>query len=557
MRATSPQAVQAAYSPFRDFAGRVPESFWVSLVYFNLYRVAVAAVFLGSALVYHDELTLGQHNLPMFLTVCAGYLGIACAFQAGMKLWHEHFNLHLTVHAMVDIVAITLLMYASGGMKSGLGVMLLVSITGASLVAPRRLTFLYAALASIAALFEQGYWMLLEETPTGSFLQPALLSIGYFVTAGITGQLAQRVVANEELARKRGRELQNQLRVNQLVIGDMQDGVLVLDRDARVVQSNPQGARLLGVEPLAGMALAQALPDALPHWHAWRHDPAVAGPERPSVCDLTVRGRDLRLRFIDTGTEEGFTVAFVEDVTRSREQARQLKLAALGRLTANIAHEIRNPLSAISHAAELLAEGQNGGRNGERRGAQGEPAGTDLQRLTRIINDNTRRLERLVSDVLQLNRRDRVEAERLQLTTYMKGFLEEFARNQGLPAERIVFESAREAWVRFDRGHLHQVLWNLLTNAVRHASERTSAVRVVLKVVASQVELNVLDDGPGVDEAHQGQLFEPFFTTYSAGTGLGLYLARELCAANRAVLEYVDDMPGGHFRIVCEEAVDA
>ncbi len=316
MRATSPQAVQAAYSPFRDFAGRVPESFWVSLVYFNLYRVAVAAVFLGSALVYHDELTLGQHNLPMFLTVCAGYLGIACAFQAGMKLWHEQFNLHLTVHAMVDIVAITLLMYASGGMKSGLGVMLLVSITGASLVAPRRLTFLYAALASIAALFEQGYWMLLEETPTGSFLQPALLSIGYFVTAGITGQLAQRVVANEELARKRGRELQNQLRVNQLVIGDMQDGVLVLDREARVVQSNPQGARLLGVEPLAGMALAQALPDALPHWHAWRHDPAVAGPERPSVCDLTVRGRDLRLRFIDTGTEEGFTVAFVEDVER-------------------------------------------------------------------------------------------------------------------------------------------------------------------------------------------------------------------------------------------------
>jgi two-component system sensor histidine kinase PilS (NtrC family) len=542
-------------SPFQFFSVRVPESFWVSLGYFNLYRFAVAAVFLGTALAYHDELTIGQHNLPIFLTVCAVYLGTAGAFQAGIRLWRDRFsfNLQLTVHAFVDIVAITLLMFASGGMRSGLGVMLLVSITGTSLLAPRRLTFLYAALAAIAALLEQSYWVLLHDAPTGSFLQPGLLSIGYFVTAGITGQLAQRLVANEELARRRGQELRSQMRVNQLVIGDMQDGVLVLDRDARVVQANPQGARLLGLEPLVGADLAEALPEAALRWANWRRDRAQrpAGLA-PAVYDAAVRGRDLRVRFIDTGTEEGFTVVFVEDVTRSREQARQLKLAALGRLTANIAHEIRNPLSAISHAAELLAEGQGPGPD------QGHgPGEADRLRLTRIINDNTRRLERLVSDVLQLNRRDRIEAERLALHTYMKGFLEEFVRNQALPAERIVLEPGREAWVNFDRGHLHQVLWNLLTNATRHASTRGAAVRVTLRVVANQVELNVIDDGSGVEEAHQAQLFEPFFTTYSAGTGLGLYLARELCAANRAVLEYVDDMPGAHFRIVCEESAPA
>ena len=534
-------------SPFQVFFERVPDSFWVSLGYFNLYRFCVAAVFLGTALAYHDELTIGQHNLPLFLSVCAVYLGLSGAFHAGMRVWRESFNLQLTVHAIVDIIAITLLMYSSGGMRSGLGVMLLVSITGASLVSPRRLSFLYAALASIAALLEQSYWVLSMEAPTGSFLQPGLLSIGYFVTAAIAGQLAQRLVANEELARRRGRELHTQMRVNQLVIGDMQDGVLVLDRDGRVVQANRQGARLLGNHALAGEPLARLLPEAAPHWSAWRHDPAVAGPERPSACDVSVRGRELRLRFIDTGTEEGYTVAFVEDITRSREQARQLKLAALGRLTANIAHEIRNPLSAISHAAELLAEGASG--KGMQRA--GDRPDADLTRLTRIINDNTRRLERLVSDVLQLNRRDRIEAERLGLHTYMKGFLEEFVRNQGLPAERIVLEAPGEVWAGFDRGHLHQVLWNLLTNAVRHASAAPGAVRVSLRAVADQVELNVFDDGPGVEDAHQAQLFEPFFTTYSAGTGLGLYLARELCAANRATLEYVDDMPGAHFRIVC------
>jgi two-component system sensor histidine kinase PilS (NtrC family) len=536
-------------------ADRVPDSFWVSLRYFNVYRIAVVAVFLGTAAFYHDELPIGQHSLPLFLYACGVYLLVACVFQAAMFLLRERFNLQLSLHVCADIAAITVLMYASGGMKSGLGVMLLISLTGAALVAPRRLTYLYAALAAIAALLEQGYWVLVFDSPTSNFLQPGLLSIGYFATVGITSQLAQRVVANETLARQRGRALLSQQRVNQLVLADMQDGVLVLDMAGRVTQANPQVARLLGVERMAGAAFAALLPDAAGRWAAWRRDSAGRGP---GVADVSARGRDLRVRFIDAGTEEQFTVVFVEDMSRLREQAQQLKLAALGRLTANIAHEIRNPLSAISHAAELLGEEQGGAAPAA--GAQSEARGDrrgDIARLTRIIRDNTLRLDRLVSDVLQLNRRDRVEAERIQLTPWLTGFIAEFARNESVAAERLVLEVGREASVRFDRGHLHQVLWNLLRNAARHASQAPGAVRLVVRVLADQVELNVIDDGAGVSRENQGQLFEPFFTTYSAGTGLGLYLARELCAANGAALDYVDGSTGGHFRILCEEAVTA
>ncbi len=382
------------------YAERVPESFWVSLRYFNVYRIAVVAVFLGTALFYHDELPLGQHSLPLFLYGCGAYLLVACVFQAQMFLLRERFNVQLSLHVFADIAAITVLMYASGGMKSGLGVMLLISLTGAALVAPRRLTYLYAALAAIAVLIEQGYWVLVFDVPTSNFLQPGLLSIGYFATAGITNQLAQRVLANETLARQRGRALRSQQRVNQLVLADMQDGVLVLDRGGRVAQANPQVARMLGLERLAGADFGALLPEAAGKWSAWRGNAADRATARPGVYDLSARGRDLRVRFIDAGTEEDFTVAFIEDLTRLREQAQQLKLAALGRLTANIAHEIRNPLSAISHAAELLDEEQR----------PGETDGCDRLRLTRIIRDNTLRLERLVSDVLQLNRRDRVEA---------------------------------------------------------------------------------------------------------------------------------------------------
>jgi two-component system sensor histidine kinase PilS (NtrC family) len=215
------------------------------------------------------------------------------------------------------------------------------------------------------------------------------------------------------------------------------------------------------------------------------------------------------------------------------------RLASLGRMSANIAHEIRNPLAAISHAAELLGE--------ERREE-------DRGRLTRIIHDNTRRLERLVLDVLQLNRRDRLATESVHLQPWLIAFIEEFVANESVPPERFVIETQREAAIAFDPAHLHQVMWNLLRNAVRHGASEARSVRIVVRGFADRVELSVIDNGPGVPRSSQGQLFEPFFTTDSKGTGLGLYLARELCAANRALLEYVHENSGAHFRVVARAA---
>jgi len=514
-----------------------PESFWISLRYFNFYRIAVAAVFLGTTLIYDNSLSLGSNNLALFRYVSAGYLFFGIVFLGVLRNLRDRFDLQLSIQVFVDVVAITLLMYASSGIRSGLGVMLLIALTGAALVGQRRLTFLYAAVATIALLLEQTYWVLFRDASTANYLQPALLSIGCFASAGVTNWLARRVAANERLARRRGRELETQTRVNQLVIEDMHDGVVVLDRDGRVVQHNPQALRLLGGGPLVGAELVRLLPGFAPRWQEWR-----AGTEGASAAvstDYEVRGRGIRLRLLDAGTAEEFCVLFIEDMTRTREQAQQLKLAALGRLTANIAHEIRNPLSAISHASELLGE--------ERRQR-------DRERLCRIILDNTHRLDRLVSDVLQLSRRDRTASERIHLNTWLMGFLEEFIANERVQPERFQIQTTRDAWVDFDREQLRQVLWNLLRNAVRYARDDPRSISIMLGGYGDQVELSVIDNGAGVPAANQGQLFEPFFTTDSKGTGLGLYLARELCSANRAELEYVDEPAGAHFKIVCREA---
>jgi two-component system, NtrC family, sensor histidine kinase PilS len=521
-----------AYSPLfaRDY--QPPESFWISLRYFNLYRIVIAVLFLGATYLDFEHVNFGAHDMRLFRAVCVVYLILGISLQLVLRAMRERFNLQLSAHALADIVVIPLLMYASGGIRSGLGVMLLISLTGAGLVAPLRLNFLYAALGSIAVLLEEIYWVLALDLPSASVVPAALLSMGYLAAAGATGWLAQRLAANERLARERGRALANQTRVNQMVIADMQDGVLLLDRQGRIVEHNPQAMRLLGTGALRGQALAAVLPGLEERWRRWRQ----GGGHASVSVDLEVRGREVRLRLLDTGTEDELTVVFVEDMTRSREQAQQLKLAALGRLTANIAHEIRNPLSAISHASELLAE--------ERR----EP---DRGRLTRIIQDNTLRLDRLVADVLQLNRRDRVSAERIGLHAWLRAFLEEFVANESIAADRITVEPFRDTWVEFDREHLRQVVWNLLRNAVRHARAGPGAVRLGARAFGDKVELSVTDNGPGVPKAIQGQLFEPFFTTDSKGTGLGLYLARELASANGALLEYVDGEPGAHFRLVC------
>jgi two-component system sensor histidine kinase PilS (NtrC family) len=514
---------------------RTPDSYWISLGYFNLYRIAVATLFLALSVLYQDALNLGSHDLGVFRFTCAVYLFLAILLHVPLRRMREGFNVQLSLHECLDVFAITILMYSSGGMRSGLGVMLLISLIGAAIVAPRRLSFLYAALATIALLLEQAYWVLGHDAPPASFAQPGLLAIGCFAASGITGWLAQRVAAQERLARLRGRELAIQQRVNQLVLHDMHDGVVVVDADGRILQHNPQAQVLLRAERLVGMRIEELAAGFADRWREWRAN----GGEQGAAADVAVRGRDLGLRLFDTGTEEGYTVVFVEDTSRAREQAQQFKLAALGRLTANIAHEIRNPLAAISHAAELLEE---------------EKRGEDRGRLTRIINDNTRRLERLVSDVLQLNRRDRIAADPIRLHPWLREFLAEFVANESAQPARFAVDGASDAWIEFDREHLRQVMWNLLRNAARYAGPEEGAVRIALRGYAGRVEVSVIDNGPGVPAARQAQLFEPFFTTEAKGTGLGLYLARELCDANRATLEYVNDSQGAHFRILCREA---
>ncbi len=504
-----------------DLPGAVPDAFWKSLSYFNLSRLILAGVLLAAIIVYGDSRVFGASNPRLFYRVCIIYFLMALVFWCALKKIRTIFAAHLAAQAVTDVVVITLLLHASGGIRSGLGILLLMPLAAAATMSGGRISLFFAALATFALFVENTYWVLQYEVGLMDYFPVGLLAAGCFAAALVTNRLAKRLIANETLVRQRSADLHNQLEINRLVIRDMPSGVLVVDAEGAVRLANPEAERLLGRGRAQGQRLASLAPELEAASRRWRK---ARGVPRAQV---EIGGRGVQARLLNAaGGTEGDQLMFLEDTSKLKVQAQQVKLAALGRLTANIAHEIRNPLSAIGHAAELL--GETAGAN------------PDLARLTRIIGDNTARLDRIVQEVLQLNRRDRATLEEVSLAGFLRGFIEQISQAEQIPPNAFELHLPSAALVYFDRQHLHRVLWNLVVNAWRHSTGDDKAIRIDVSCPGDQVvELHVVDDGAGVPEQLASQLFEPFFTTESRGTGLGLYIARELAEANRASLDFV------------------
>ena len=506
-------------------------AFWRLLRYFSYYRLIVAGFFLGVVVFSGKPLNIGSQEPRLFLWVSSIYLTLSVAILAVQVRWQRAFSAQLSIQVLADIGCLILLLYASGGAKSGMSMMLLVVLVGAALVGQGRLVLFYAAVATLLLLAEQAYRVQFLKGEAGEFFFTGLTCIGLFGSAIAARLLASRMIANEELARERGIELADQMLINERVIHDMQDGVLVIDVAGRVHQCNPRARALLGCTDAFAKSLEEFSPTLADEFKIRQ----LRGVESELVTQIPWTGRVLRVRFLPPG-KGGNALIFVEDVGRLQQEARQVKLAALGRLAANMAHEIRNPLSAISHAAELLAD---------------EPPGKDVDRLTRIIVDNSQRLNRLVSEVVELGRRDRVHPETVELRDYFLHLIDERSVQDTGSVKRIVMDIPQGLEIRFDRGHLHRVISNLIDNALRYASQSAGAVRIDIERSSEQnrLSLHVIDDGKGIDETKRDRVFEPFFTTRASGTGLGLYIARELCEANGARLFLLENAPGAHLCI--------
>ncbi len=553
---TTAEAVNFATGlPRALIAFESPETAWRTLTSFAVYRLVVVLVLAIIFWGFSRFPIIGAASPFVATLALAGYLVASVALIVSTQLRIPPAGIQLTIQVLVDIVMLVLLMHASGGTRSGIGMLLLVSLAAGALVAHGRMAFFHAAVASLAVLFEQAWQFLYTDATAAEFVPSGMLATGYFVIAGLGYTLAKYAKGAEQIAERRGVDLANLAQINELVIRDIQDGFVVVDEAGVIRQHNPQSANLVGgLAGATGRRLADVAPQLATLLTEWRADHArILAISRDPQSQ-----REYQLRFVAIGDAEvSPIVIFLEDASRIRTQAQQMKLVALGRLTASIAHEIRNPLSSINHAAELLQE--DASRN------------IADNRLLTIIQENAHRLNRLVEEVLDLNRRDRAHPAAIEIEEFLQHFLRDFCANEkrNLEMYRVIFMT--KAKPLFDRAHLDQIMWNLVRNATRFASGKRGSVCIYVTQAGNSIAIEVADDGEGVTADALQHLFEPFFTTDAKGTGLGLYIARELAQVNGATLEYVVDnagvrnnaalangsQPGTYFRLLTKVAKQA
>ena len=508
----------------------------------GLYRAVCGAALFGIALLV-DLKGIGAINPNAFITGTALYFMFGLAAFAWVQVERLPFSLpHLALALLAgDIFFLSLVIIAGGNTVAPIPILLFPQLAASGWLLRTQTAFFHAALASVV-LLGLDVWRALEGSIGGAqIVQTGIVGFGYFATVGIAVALGRYTKASEDLAAQRGIDVANLEQVNRLIIQDMQDGVLVVDLNGVVRGHNAQVTRLLGGfgRMRGGMRLAEFSSTLHDYWRRWQDDFTIALP--PFKVEVTQRLLRVRLVRIGSGLNGG-TLIYLEDLGRAQSEAQQMKLAAMGRLTASIAHEVRNPLSAINQAAQLLEEDH--------------AVAPDGMRLLAMIRNNSKRIDRIVGEVLQLNRRDRQQPETIALGDFLRSLTEEIIQAENIPPGSLQIIVPEELVVIFDRGHFNQILWNLVRNAWQHCQKKEASVRVHARAgyMGDAVIFELADDGPGIPAELRGQIFEPFFTTRVGGTGLGLYIARELADANGATLELLPKSPGANFRMTLKRA---
>ena len=519
---------------------RDPALGWRVLAVLNLYRVLVPLALFG---LYSLGGARGfaVYSAQVFFGATIFYLCFGLASVALVRRRMASANVQTILQAAVDMFVLILLLHTCGGVASGLGVLFLVPVGALAFLLPPRSALFLAAVAAIAMLVDT-IWQQLGGTTTdiNSYATAGLLGAVLFAAAGAASYAAGRMRESDALVRQKDLDLANLAELSQYIVQHLRESLLVVDAADRIRLINESAAEILGDNhAVPGALVGEVSPRLLYSLSTWRQ--REQGDSSASSFVAADGARVIQPHFAPLGASPGPTLIFLEDTSLMAERVQQGKLAALGRLSASIAHEIRNPVGAMSHAGQLLAESAN--------------IGADERRLTDIIQSNSERVSTIINNVLQLSRREATKPTRLALGDWLEGFLEEFCATMQVRESQIgVHEAANDLEVRFDPSHLHQVVWNLCDNAMKYGEARDGiSVEINLGRLnpSNRPYLEVSNRGQGIEPQAIDRIFEPFFTGRKGGTGLGLFIARELCQLNRAILLYEPRSGDGSiFRVV-------
>ena len=520
---------------------------WNRLRLFNYFRGALALFFVtiyfnGWLLkLIHDD----NGDTTLFIMTAFVYLTACVIFLSAIYYRLPRLQTQVFLHTLIDISCITILMHTTGGIRTGLGMLLIISISMTCLFLQKKLTLLFASIATIAIIAEQVYTQFKIKDYSPAYTEAGLLGILIFITALLTSYLSKQLRESEKIAEQVNQELENIVQMNDHIIQKMRTGILVVKNSGHIVMANNAALELLGDITINTHTnikdISSALYQRFSEWNTntiQNHNPIQQTQGLP----------DLQTGFsrIDqTQEKHGRTLIFIEDATQIAQRFQQIKLASLGRLTASIAHEIRNPLAAISHAGQLLNETSIDAAD---------------KKLTGIINTQTKRLNNIVENVLQLSRQQSGTPEIINIHQWLIQFKEEFIHTYKLQDHQIQIEIIPEKTnISFDTSQLHQVMWNLCSNAINHSNVELTDIMInihgAIDEETNRPYIDIKNNGQGIAPETQVQIFEPFFTTRSDGTGLGLYITKEVLENNRAKIRYISPEDGGScFRIYFQQA---
>jgi len=496
---------------------------------FGLYRVLEAGLIAALAFSPLSEMAKPV-DLALAGVVAGGYM-VASAVLLVLSR-NEGWLVPLVFGgACLDIVAAALATHAMPDVGAGIAMMLLFNVAAGAMLLRLRYGLTLAVLASLALVAEY-MWTVLDGTgpPPRPLAELCMFVTSYLALAWLGHQIGHRARASEELADTRGAQVANLVEINELIIRRMRTGVLVVDGQTRITLANEAAALLLGdaMRGAGGDQLSTVAPELAWRLQRWRQGgegdvgPLQLGPDLPEV----------QPRFARLLAHSDLSLVFLDDTTVVSRRAESLTLAAMGRFSASLAHEIRNPLAAINYAVQLLEESRMDDAD---------------RRLLQIIHQQCQRTNGIVESVLGMARRERANPEHLDLAGFVQRFVEDYRSTLSIENDSLeAVLPAQAVTALVDPAHLQQVLTALVHNALRYGRMMDEPARVKVRVSGGgrHAVLEVLDRGPGIPDGVVAQLFRPFFTTSEHGTGLGLYIAGELARANQATLEYVP-VPGG------------
>lgn len=498
-------------------------------VIYNIYRIVLPLVLLVTYISSTETTQLGEIDPTLLVQTCTGYaiFAVVIAFLSpdGMRFLENQRILISTL--LADILAVSLLVFSSGGSSSGLGLLMVVTIASSSIMIRGRISTFLAAVAALSMIYCELYLSLSLQNPPNQFIQTGFLGIFLFATSLYIQTLTERIYRAAQLADKQASDIVDLEKLNNEIIQRMRTGVAVVNNAGRLLSMNSSAQATLAPllqpdedeqHPLMPELLATQL-------RLWKINPR----RQPPPITIPKSNKQVQVNFALLNPESDSDVLmFMEDNRQIVQRVKQMKLASLGRLTASIAHEVRNPLGAISHASQLLSESTS--------------ASEEDQRMVNIILDHCTRINMIIEDILDASRQNDSAPTRINLHAWLQQYVSSYQMTHESCDEVTVKVEPLDTEVNVITSQLEQVLNNLFDNGLRY-SKRTTG-RGTLTVLGGTEEkddrqqpyLHVIDDGPGIADDAESQLFEPFHTTERSGTGLGLYISKELCEANQSQL---------------------